>query len=150
MEISEVMMGHDGGPRMGRLHKMSQLCGPEENFGGYECNFLESPPSAFQTECPICHLILREPFQAICCGTNFCFTCIQRIFLEDKPCPICRKENQNLELFPNKGLKHSLMKLEVCYTHKDGSQWRGELGELDQHLKVSYRNCHSYIIRSLT
>jgi len=28
--------------------------------------------------------------------------------------------------------------LEVCYAHKDGSQWRGELGELDQHLKVSY------------
>ena len=33
----------------------------EENHGGHDCNFVEPPPEAFQTDCPICLLILKEP-----------------------------------------------------------------------------------------
>ena len=30
--------------------------------GGYNCAFVERPQSEFQTECPICLLVLREPY----------------------------------------------------------------------------------------
>ena len=37
---------------------------------GYEYEFVEKPPKA---ECPICLLpvVLREPYQATCCGKSF-------------------------------------------------------------------------------
>ena len=106
-----------------------------ETFGGYDCEFVETPASAFQTQCPICHLILCEPYQITCCGTSFCHTCIQRLQADNSPCPTCREDN--FEVFPNKGFNRSLKQLQVYCTHrKDGCQWRGELGELDQHLNV--------------
>ena len=109
---------------------------PKETFGGYNCEFVEPPQSAFQTECPICHLILREPYLVSCCGTNFCYTCIQRLQADSSPCPTCREHK--FEVFPNKGLKRSLKQLQFYCTHsKDGCQWRGELGELDHHLNMS-------------
>ena len=107
----------------------------KEAFGGYDCEFVEPPPSVFQTECPICHLILREPHQVTCCGTNFCHTCTQRLQAGNSPCPTCREDN--FEVFPNKGLNRSLKQLQVYCSHrKDGCQWRGELRELDQHMNI--------------
>ena len=98
--------------------------------GGYDCKFVDSPLSAFQTDCPICRLILRDPYQATCCGTSFCHTCSQRI---NTHCPTCRKDN--FEVFPNKGLKRSIYQLRVFCTHRrDGCTWEGELGELEHHL----------------
>ena len=89
--------------------------------------------SAFQTECPICSLILRDPYLTSCCGTNFCHTCSERLQDEHKPCPTCREES--FELFANKSLKRSLAQLHVLCTHsKSGCTWRGELGELERHL----------------
>ena len=105
----------------------------QETFGGYNCEFVEPPTKAFQTECPICSLILRDPYLTNCCGTNFCRTCSERLQAEHKPCPTCR--DNNFEVFPNKGLKSSLNQLHVLCTHsEDGCEWRGELGELEHHL----------------
>ena len=118
---------------MGQRYEKSAT--PKEAFGGYDCEFVEPPPSVFQTECPICHLILREPYLVSCCGTHFCHTCFQRLQAGNSPCPNCRKDN--IEVFPNKGLNRSLKQLQVYCTHrKDGCQWRGELGELDQHMNI--------------
>ena len=101
--------------------------------GGYDCKFVESPLSAFQTDCPICRLILRDPYQATCCGTSFCHTCSQQIKAGNDLCPTCRRNN--FEVFPNKGLKRSICQLSVFCTHrKDGCTWKGELGELEHHL----------------
>ena len=105
----------------------------QETFGGYDCEFVEPPTSAFQTECPICNLILRDPYQFTCCGTNFCHSCSERLQAEHKHCPTCREDN--FELFANKSLKRSLAQLYVLCTHsKGGCTWKGELGELEQHL----------------
>ena len=118
---------------MGQRYETSAT--PKEAFGGYDCEFVEPPQSVFQTECPICHLILCEPHQVTCCGTNFCHTCIQRLQAGNSPCPTCREDN--IEVFPNKGLNRSLKQLQVyCSRRKDGCQWRGELGELDQHMNI--------------
>ena len=103
-----------------------------ETFGGYECKFVESLPSAFQTECPICQLILHDPYQTKCCGINFCHSCIHQIQNDNKQCPTCR---ENVEVFQNKGLRRSLDQLHVfCIHSKDGCKWSGELGELEHHL----------------
>ena len=102
-------------------------------FGGYDCKFVEQPPSAFETECPICHLLLRDPYQATCCGTSFCHLCILQVKADDKSCPICRQHK--FEVFQDKRLKRSLNQLRVLCTYsKDGCKWRGELGDLDHHL----------------
>ena len=101
-------------------------------LGGYDCTFVSQPTSAFQTECPICCLVLRDPYQSTCCGTSFCHSCFERV-AEHNPCPVCRE--LNFEMFPNKGLKRALNQLQVFCTHaKDGCKWSGELGDLEQHL----------------
>ena len=131
--VTKVTMGHEGGVEMGQPCQKSAT--QKEAFGGYDYEFVELPPSAFQTECPICHLILREPYLVSCCGTSFCHTCIQRLQADNSPCPNCREDN--ITVFPNKGLNRSLKQLQVyCTQRKDGCQWRGELGELDQHMNI--------------
>ena len=101
-------------------------------LGGYDCTFVSPPTSAFQTECPICCLVLRDPYQSTCCGTSFCRSCFECV-AEHNPCPVCRE--LDFEMFPNKGLKRALNQLQVLCTHaKDGCEWSGELGDLEQHL----------------
>ena len=100
---------------------------------GIECKFVEKPPKAFQYECPICLLVLREPYQAACCGKSFCKKCIDRVKDNNHDCPTCNERNFNL--FYNKGLEQSLYDFEVYCSHKSkGCEWRGELRELDKHL----------------
>ena len=112
---------------MSQLRKIST----QKETVGYECEFVDPPPPAFETKCPICRLLLREPYQATCCGTSFCQTCIQQV--QGNKCPICR--TKDFEISPNKGLKRSLNQLHVyCTYHKDGCTWSGELQALDRHL----------------
>ena len=102
-------------------------------MSGFECEFVEKPPKAFQSECPICLLVLREPYQATCCGKSFCKECIERINANNQDCPTCN--DKNLNLFHNKGLQQSLNDFEVYCSHwSKGCEWRGELRELDKHL----------------
>ena len=103
-------------------------------MAGIECEFIEKPPKAFpQYECPICLLVLREPYQATCCGKSFCKKCIDRVKDNNQVCPTCNERNFNL--FYNKGLEQSLYNFEVYCSHKSkGCEWRGELRELDKHL----------------
>ena len=108
----------------------------EKQRGGFDCEFIERPQEAFQADCPICLLVLREPHQVTCCGNSFCQTCIERVEADEKSCPTC--VSMKFSVFPNKGLKRSLYVFRVQCSHKkDGCQWTGELGELDKHLNVS-------------
>ena len=106
----------------------------KDTFGGYDCKFVTPPTSVLQTDCPICRLILRDPYQAKCCGTDFCHSCIQHLPTDNKRCPNCREDK--FEVFEDKRLKHSLSQLQVWCTHKDGCRWSGELGDLEHHLKT--------------
>ena len=123
--VSKVTMRQEEKAEMGQGRATSTQ---KEKFGGYDCELVEPPTSVFQTECPICHLILRDPHQVTCCGTNFCHTCIQRLQADNSPCPTCKDDN--FEVFPNKGLNRSLKQLQ------------GDLGDLqvDHHLKA-YKEC---------
>ena len=102
---------------------------------GFDCEFVNKPPQQFQTDCPICHLVLREPFLVNCCGYSFCKVCIEKVKLKDvdqASCPCCK---EGLDIFPNKGLQRSLYGFKVyCSNKKFGCKWIGELGQLDGHL----------------
>ena len=98
-----------------------------------EVEFAEKVSKGIQSECPICLLVLREPYQATCCGKSFCKECIERLKNRSNSCPTCKAEN--FFSYPNKGLEQSLYDFEVYCSHKSkGCEWRGELRELDKHL----------------
>ena len=108
---------------------------PPEQRGGYDCDFVETPQE-LQADCPICLVVLREPFQVTCCGNSFCRTCIERIETDKKACPTCNEVS--FSTFPNKGLQRALYSFYVqCVHQKSGCKWIGELGKLDQHLNLS-------------
>ena len=104
--------------------------------GGLDCEFIENPPKSVQSECPVCLLVLREPYQATCCGYSFCRVCIDRIKTANSGCPCCN--NPEFTIFPNKGLQRSLNDYKVrCTQLKSGCEWVGEILELEKHLNVS-------------
>ena len=101
--------------------------------GGFDCEFIEPPPKFFKVECCICHLILREPYQAMCCGKRFCDDCLEEIRETEAPCPHCR----DVEFcdYSDKGHQQTLYEFKVYCTHRSkGCEWTGELRELDNHL----------------
>ena len=103
---------------------------------GFDCEFVEKPPDTIQSECPVCLQILREPYQAPCCGNSFCRVCIERIKTDNMPCPTCKE--YNFETFFDKRLQRSLYGFQVYCSHKqEGCEWKGELGQLDNHLNLS-------------
>ena len=106
-----------------------------ENRGGFNCEFVEQPSKEFQFECPVCLLIICDPYQVTCCGYRFCHSCIERIKADNKPCPTCN--NEKISDFPDTGLKRTLYAFKVrCSHQKDGCEWTGELGQLDIHLNL--------------
>ena len=47
----------------GRSHLPFKRVSRKENRGGYDCEFVEKPSDAVQGgECPVCLLVLKEPF----------------------------------------------------------------------------------------
>ena len=102
-------------------------------MAGFEAEFIDGAPKELKYECPVCLLVLREPYQATCCGKSFCKECIERLKIRSNSCPTCKTEN--FFSYPNKGLEQSLYDFEVYCSHKSkGCEWRGELRELDKHL----------------
>ena len=105
----------------------------EHSNGGFDCEFVKKP-SELQNECSVCLLVLRDPRQTSCCGYSFCQICIERIqaTTNNPVCPLCKKE---FDTYPNKWLKRELHQLDVYCTHrKEGCDWVGPLGQLDEHL----------------
>ena len=71
-----------------------------------------------------------------CCGKSFCRQCIERVKGSNKPCPCCNKGDFND--YPNLGLQQPLYGFKVyCVNKEDGCEWKGELGELDNHLNLN-------------
>ena len=106
----------------------------EEAEGGYDCEFVNPPPDAFQAECPICLQILKEPCVIECpCGQKMCRECVERIKEAGKSCPLCNKTD--FSYVRDYGLERYLKSCDVwCSKKEDGCEWRGKLGEFEQHL----------------
>ena len=110
-----------------RKRKRQECC-------GYDCEFVAPLPEAFQAECLICLQILKEPCLISCpCGKEFCRECIERIKRESKPCPLCNKTD--FTFLRHHGSERYLKAQEVwCSRKKDGCDWKGKLGEFEEHL----------------
>ena len=109
----------------------------KKKMAGFECEFVEQPPEVLQTDCPLCLLVLREPYQATCCGKSFCKECIDKAEDSSPSCPTC-KEEDDFVCYPNKGLQLSLYDFRVYCTNKSkGCDWTGKLRELDDHLNLN-------------
>ena len=112
-----------------------QIKTPTGDRGGYDCEFVERPKE-LETDCPICLLVLRDPFQTSCCGNSFCQSCIKRVQADKKACPTC--DEADFGVFPDKRLRRSLYAFQVrCVHQKSACEWIGELGELDRHLNLN-------------
>ena len=90
--------------------------------GSYELEIVKEPvpPQSIQIECPVCLSILREPYQATCCGYSFCKACIERVRASTRTCPCCVA--RNFRVFEDKRLKRSLYLLKVHCTHKKNGE----------------------------
>ena len=106
------------------------------NGGGYDCEFVTPQPDVVQTECPICLMIPKEPCVISCpCGKEFCRECIERIKKDNKPCPLYNLTD--FTFLRHHGSERYLKAQEVWCSYKkekDGCEWRGKLGEYEQHL----------------
>ena len=102
-------------------------------MSGFDCEFVDKPPKYLQTDCPVCLLILCEPYQVTCCGKSFCKECIDNLKARSQSCPTCKQDK--FESFPNKGLQQPLYGFDVFCSNKErGCVWEGELGQLNQHI----------------
>ena len=102
--------------------------------GGF-VEFVEKPQKALPSKCPECQLVLREPYQAECCGYVLCRVCAMKLTKKSQ-CPSCNKKK--FKKFEDKSLKRVLYGLRVYCTNKQqGCQWEGELGQLDNHLNIN-------------
>ena len=112
---------------------------------GFDCEFVERPKE-LQFECSICLFVLRDPQSTSCCGHSFCRGCIERIKARSSSNPICPLCKQKFQTHPHKWLHRALNQLEVYCTHKkEGCEWVGPLGQLDEHL-----NCDAAETDNLT
>ena len=89
--------------------------------------FVREPPK--ELLCPLCSQILRDPFQTRCCSGFCCQGCLQALVKRGKPCALCRKE---VKAFRDTVMARRVNALEVKCSH--GCTWRGQLGELGDHL----------------
>ena len=104
-------------------------------IGGYDCDFVETP--ADDLLCRICQYPARDPILTVCCGHNFCTTCLQRYLhsrsIDHGSCPYCREDR--FQTMPDKRTERYVLNLKVFCPHKDlGCKWIGELRSLEDHV----------------
>ena len=99
--------------------------------------FLEKPPDTLM--CTICYdIVVKQPFQAICCGKIFCNTCQQNALKRDTKCPHCRK---NMKVFEDTRCQQEINKLKiVCPYYVRGCEWSGCISDVNKHIeKCQYK-----------
>ena len=109
-------------------------------YGGYDQTLFVCKV-ADRFTCQICTKVLREPRLAVCCGQHFCESCLNKWFdRQPEPgrnkCPHCCAEGDAFHHVINKGLRSEINGLKIkCSHHREGCEWRGELGALKTHLE---------------
>ena len=99
---------------------------------GEEYDFVEKPGNEYF--CPVTFELLKDPRQTnFCCGNHLSRATAER--LEGKPCPFCKKKT--LKTTEDLFFKRKVMELKVrCSNKAIGCKWVGELGNLNDHLKL--------------
>ena len=95
-----------------------------------EYDFVEEPPREYF--CPVTFELLSDPQQTECCGHLLSGKVVSRLQREGKSCPLCN--DPNFKVINDKHFKRKANELKVRCPHKrNGCEWVGELGNLDQH-----------------
>ena len=101
--------------------------------GGYNYQYVESPPD--QLVCNICQFPSRDPHLSVCCGQEFCKSCLDgsRKATNSTACSVC--QNEEFVTFPNKQADREIKSLRVlCNNKESGCKWQGELSDINNHL----------------
>ena len=104
------------------------------NANNEEYDFVKTPSEKYF--CPVTFELLTDPRQTSeCCGNRLSRAVAEKLEAEDKPCPMCKKAP--LKTTKDLGFKREVMELKVyCSNKSAGCEWKGELGELERHLKL--------------
>ncbi|XP_069133693.1 TNF receptor-associated factor 6-like isoform X1 [Argopecten irradians] len=109
---------------------------------GYDYDFVL--PREDKYDCPICLLVLRDPYQTEC-GHRFCQNCIKRWLRETEAEPRCPVDNAPLgegQIFPDNFAKREILALLVkCPNHKEGCDTQVVLKQLQKHLEICEFAC---------
>ena len=121
------------------MGKQNETAAPT-TAGGYRYEFVSDPPD--YVRCSICHLPSRDPYLSDCCGSLFCYSCLQ-----DKAkstygatCPNSRCPSpRSFKTFKNKQVERTVKELKIfCVNKGKGCGWQDKMGEIFLHLA---RNC---------
>jgi len=83
--------------------------------------------------CKICAYPCEDAYLSVCCGYNFCKSCLEDLKKTSTTCPCC----QNEEFFTviNRQADREIRSLHVMCTNKErGCEWQGELNDISNHL----------------
>jgi len=102
--------------------------------GGYDYFFVGTPPGRLL--CKICQFVSRDPYLSVCCGHNFCKSCLdsaREAVSVAHVCPLCR--NEVFQTVPNRQAGRDIRDLHIMCTNKErGCEWQGELSNINNHL----------------
>ena len=105
---------------------------PSNNQGNEpEYDFVEQPDQ--DCFCPVSLELLTEPYLTSCCGHHISKQVVDRLIRERRPCPLCKEENFTAQV--DKFFRRKFINtLKVrCPHKKNGCEWVGELGDLNNH-----------------
>ena len=112
-----------------------------------EVQFLEPPDEDFK--CPVCFEILQAPHLTTCCGNHhICKVCMEKVKRTSGTCPLCQMKP--FTGFIDKRFERQLNDLKVyCLNKKEGCQWIGGFGKINEHLKIEEANgeCQFVIVK---
>ena len=99
-----------------------------------EYDFVEKPSEEFF--CPVTFELLLDPVQAnSCCGNHLSRAVAERLKAGRKPCPMCK--TAPLRTVEDLFFKRKVRQLKIrCSNKSSGCMWVGDLGELENHLKL--------------
>lgn len=108
----------------------------------YEVGYEIDPVGALSDDlnCGICHHVVRDAQQTMCCGHSTCKQCIDKVLqtkIIDKKCPYC--SNPDFKVVTDKKTQRQVLNLVVYCPHKQigpepGCVWKGELRSREKHL----------------
>lgn len=120
-----------------------------QSGGGYDYKFVEEVPEKYL--CNICMKVLQEPQLTDCCGQNYCASCLQTWFAQQrkKQCPQCRQENfTHIIYWP---LKREINELKIrCSNYEKGCKAVVKLSELGDHLSGNKTAACKYVTVTCT
>lgn len=109
-----------------------------EESGGLDLSFVQAPPD--DLICSICLSVHRKPVLTSCCGNHFCFSCVEQVRSDQRPCPLCGAEHFTTML--DKYFVRKVNELEVACKHKErGCPWQGCVAALERHLDTHNGDC---------